>query len=315
MGVLLILLIVVLALATFVESAYGTQTAWAVAYGTHWFEILLLLVGINIAGVMIKQKYFKRRKFIVFTFHMAFLVILAGAAITRFISYEGNMHIREGATSSSILSDNAYVHVVLESNGDRVEKSKEVMITELTPRDFRMNVHVGGEKVNIRSNGYMSSTVEQYVAAPGGDPYLQVMLVSDRQRSMGIPSGTTTESMGMRFAFNVEDTTALLTFMSDGASVLLFAPFEVTVTSMGGGEPVTYPAGEGVPFQEGSLYTFGRMRMALQGFLPEASRQLVRAPAGQQGIGAARFRIRYQGMTKEFFVPGMARMTFLLMLR
>ena len=47
MGVLMILLIVVLALATFVESAYDTQTAWAVVYGTHWFEMFLLLIGIN----------------------------------------------------------------------------------------------------------------------------------------------------------------------------------------------------------------------------------------------------------------------------
>ncbi|MGW8316737.1 MAG: cytochrome c biogenesis protein CcsA [Bacteroidales bacterium] len=309
MGVLLVLFIVVLALATFVESAYGTQTAWAVAYGTHWFEILLVLLAINIAGVMINQKFFRRRKFMVFTFHMAFLIILAGAAITRFISYEGNMHIREGATSSSILSNNAYVHVVLNSGGDRVENSKEVMITELTPRDYRMSTSVGGEKVKIKSTGYMSSTVEQYVAAPGGDPYLQIMLVTDRQRTVGIPSGTTTQSMGMGFAFNVEDSSALLTFMSsEDGGVILYAPFEVTVTSMGGAEPEIYQAGEAVPFQEGTLYNFGHMRMAMQGYIPEARKQIVRAPAGQQGIGAARFSIHYKGMTGEIFVPGMARL-------
>ena len=74
MGVLMILLIVVLALATFVESAYNTQTAWAVVYGTHWFELLLLVIGINVAGVMIKQKFFKRRKIVVFVFHLAFIL-------------------------------------------------------------------------------------------------------------------------------------------------------------------------------------------------------------------------------------------------
>ena len=77
MGVLLSVLIVVIALATFVESAYNTQTAWAVVYGTHWFELLLLLVGINVAGVMIKQKFFKRRKIVVFVFHLSFLRNLA----------------------------------------------------------------------------------------------------------------------------------------------------------------------------------------------------------------------------------------------
>jgi len=61
MGVLMIVLIVVLALATFVESAFDTQTAWATVYGTHWFALLLLIIGINMTGVMIKQKFFKRR--------------------------------------------------------------------------------------------------------------------------------------------------------------------------------------------------------------------------------------------------------------
>jgi len=62
MGVLLILLIVVLALATFVESAYDTATAWAVVYGTHWFEILMILIAVNIAGVMFRLKFFNRKK-------------------------------------------------------------------------------------------------------------------------------------------------------------------------------------------------------------------------------------------------------------
>ena len=48
------------------------------------------------------------------------------------------MHIRENATSSSMLSNNAYIDVELESDGEQVERSKEVMLTELTPRDYRM---------------------------------------------------------------------------------------------------------------------------------------------------------------------------------
>ena len=76
MGVLLILLIVILALATFIESAYDTSTAWAVVYGTHWFEVLMLLISVNIVGVMVKYKFFSRNKLVVLVFHLAFLMIL-----------------------------------------------------------------------------------------------------------------------------------------------------------------------------------------------------------------------------------------------
>jgi len=283
MGVLMILFIVVMALATFVESAYGTQTAWAVFYGTHWFELLLLVIAINVAGVMIKQKFFKRRKIVVFIFHVSFILILAGAAITRFFSYEGNMHIRENTSSNSMLSNNAFIDVVLSSNGDQTEKSKEVMLTELTPRDYKMSTHVGGEKVKIKSIGYMSDAVEQYVAAPGGEPYLQIMLVTNQQISVGVPSGTTIEAMGMGIAFNNEDTTAALRFVSEGESIRLYAPFAISVTQMGGGSGEEYQPGEVIHVRENTLYTIGHMRMALQHFMPSARKQLVRAPDSQRG--------------------------------
>ena len=310
MGVLIILLIVVLALATFVESAYGTQTAWAVVYGTHWFELFLLVIAINVAGVMIQQKFFKRRKIVVFVFHVAFILILVGAAITRFISYEGNMHIRENATSNTMLSNNAFIDVVLSSNGDQTEQSKEVMLTELTPRDYKMSTRVGGEKVKIKSIGYMSDAVEQYVASPGGEPYLQFMLVSNQQISVGVPSGMTTEAMGMRIAFNNEDTTANIRFASDGAQIQLFAPFAVSVSQMSGESQEEYEPGEAVPFRESTLYTMGHMRLALQNFIPSARKQVVRAPASQKGshLGAVRLEINYRGMVTELFVPGLARL-------
>ena len=175
MAVLMIFLIVVLALATFVESAYTTQTAWAVVYGTHWFELLMLLIGINLVGVMVKQKLFRRKKIVVLLFHLAFVLILLGASITRFISYEGNMHIREQAASNVMLSNNAYIDVELEANGETSSHARKVMLTDLTPKDFSMSASVGGEKVKIKSTEYLSSAVEQYISAPGGEPYMQLI--------------------------------------------------------------------------------------------------------------------------------------------
>ena len=309
MAVLLVVLIVVLALATFLESSYGVQTAWAIFYGTHWFELLMLLIGINIVGVMVKLKFFRLKKIVVLLFHLSFVLILVGAAITRFISYEGNMHIRENTTSNIILSSSAYMDVVLEANGEVKELSKEVKLTSLTPRGYRMSTSVGGEKVKIKSVEYLSSVVEQFVPSPGGIPYLQIMLVSDRQTSVGIPAGTSTEAMGMRIAFNLEDTTALIRFNSEGEEIRMRAPFVVTVMTMGGESGEEYAPGESVPITEGTLYSMGPIRLALQGYIPSARRQVVQAPAGQGGgLAAAKLELRYRGMSSEVIVPGLARL-------
>ena len=265
MGVLLVILIVILAIATFVESSFGTATAKALVYGTHWFEILMLIIAINIAGSMYVNKFFTRKKLVVLVFHLAFIVILAGAAITRFISYEGSMHIREQAISNTMLSTEAYVFVDLEAEGQKVESEKEVMITDLTPKGYRMSTRVGGEKVKVRSTGYISNAKEQWVSAPGGVPYLQVLLVSDQQNSVGLPSGESRSILGMTLSFNSNDTTAMLKFVSEGDMLFLYAPFTVTTMKMGGETDTEYPAWEAVPVVDGKLYGMGQLRLAFKG--------------------------------------------------
>ncbi|MDX2432571.1 MAG: cytochrome c biogenesis protein CcsA [Bacteroides sp.] len=311
MGVLLVLLIVILAIATFIESSFGTAVARALVYGTHWFEILMLIIAINIAGSMVKNKLFNRKKLVVLVFHLAFIVILIGAAITRFISYEGTMHIREQAISNTMLSTNAYVFVELEANEETVYSEKEVMITDLTPKDYRMSTKLGGEKVKIRSTAYMSNATEQWVAAPGGKPYLQVLMVSDQQTVVGLPSGESRSMLGMNLSFNSNDTTAMLRFASEGDMVFLRAPFAVTKSQMGGGNEVEYAAWDAVPFVEGALYGMGQLRLVLQGYLPSAAKQLVKAAPGEMGgyLSALTMEIKYRGMVSRVMVPGLARVS------
>jgi cytochrome c-type biogenesis protein CcsB len=311
MGVLLVLLIVILALATFVESSFGTSVARALVYGTHWFELLMLIIAINIVGAMFRYKMFNRRKLVVLLFHLAFIVILAGAAITRFISYEGTMHIREQAISNTMLSDNGFISVVLEVNGQKVESEKEVMITELTRKDYRMSTRVGGEKVKIRSTGYLSNAMEQWVSAPGGVPYLQLLLVNDQQNAVGLPSGSSRSIPGMTISFNSDDTNAMLRFVSEGDMLILRAPFAVTSIQMGGAGETVYQAGEAVPVTEGVLYQTEQMRLVLQGYIPSAAKQMVKAPADDRGghLSAVTLQIKYRGMISRVLVPGLPRLT------
>ena len=310
MGVLLVLLIVILAIGTFIESSFDTATAWAVVYGTHWFEILLLLIAVNIAGVMVRHRFFQRKKMVVLTFHLSFLLILAGAAITRFISYEGIMHIREETMSNTMMSDNGFIQVALEAGGEKTGKAKEVMLSELTQRDFRMRARVGGERVRIRSTGYMASAMEQYVAAPGGKPYLQLVMVSDQQTTVGLPSGASRSVLGLDISFDSDDSTAVLRFKSQGDEIFAYAPFTITATQMGGEAGTDYHAWEPVPVQEGTLYMIGHIRMAVQNYIPSARKKLVRAPGNQMGshLAAVRMEIKYRGMTSELYVPGLAKL-------
>jgi cytochrome c-type biogenesis protein CcsB len=95
--------------ATFIESAYDVQTAKLFIYNATWFEILLVYLSINLISNIFRYNLFRKEKIATLTFHVSFLVILVGAGITRFVSYEGLMLIREGSSSNFIYSSDPYI--------------------------------------------------------------------------------------------------------------------------------------------------------------------------------------------------------------
>ena len=75
--------------------------AWVYVYGRVWFEVIMWLLGINLIGVMFKYKTYK--KIPIFILHLSIIIILLGAAITRYFGYEGQLALRNGETKSEIV--------------------------------------------------------------------------------------------------------------------------------------------------------------------------------------------------------------------
>ena len=75
--------------------------AWKYVYETKWFEAILWLLGINLIGVMFRYKTYKKPP--IFLLHFSIIVILIGAAITRYFGYEGQLHLRNGETKDFIM--------------------------------------------------------------------------------------------------------------------------------------------------------------------------------------------------------------------
>lgn len=98
--------VIIMLLIFMVAQIYATlgfasdKYAWIYVYGTHWFEAVMWLLGINILGIMIKFKTYRR--YPAFILHVSVIVILIGAAVTRYAGYSGVLHLRVGQTSSMI---------------------------------------------------------------------------------------------------------------------------------------------------------------------------------------------------------------------
>jgi len=104
MAIILVLIAVSAGLATFIENDFGSHVAREKVYAARWFELLLLIFAFNLTGIIFRVKSWKKGKLTVFIFHIALLVILLGAAITRYLGFEGTIHIREGETNNIMIS-------------------------------------------------------------------------------------------------------------------------------------------------------------------------------------------------------------------
>lgn len=140
MGILFIVFAVSLILGTFIESKYNTDTARILIYNAWWFEAIFLFFLINFIGNIKKYSLHKKEKWATLILHLAFIFIILGSFITRYISYEGVMHIREGETSNKILSDRNYLTVYVDGmyNGKLMRRTfeKPLLLSPVTNNHF-----------------------------------------------------------------------------------------------------------------------------------------------------------------------------------
>ncbi len=88
------LIVVILAVATFMEQRQGAAYAASHVYHTWWFFVLWALLAVG--GVVVLWRTRLWRRIGVFLLHASLLLILAGAATSWWTSREGTLHLRQG---------------------------------------------------------------------------------------------------------------------------------------------------------------------------------------------------------------------------
>ncbi len=173
MAVLFLVFAVAMGVATFIENDFGTETAKAVIYNAWWFEAIMFLFAINFFGNIFKYQLYKKEKLVVLIFHLAFLLIIVGAGITRYISYEGIMPIKEGQTSNSFLSEKNYISIVV--NDGKEQKTpvhKPILLSALGNNSFNYSDDFKETPFSIKLTNYIPNAIEAFEESETGDEYL-----------------------------------------------------------------------------------------------------------------------------------------------
>ncbi|MBR8461328.1 cytochrome c biogenesis protein CcsA [Campylobacter sp. faydin G-105] len=149
--ILLAILAIGAGIATFLESIYDTATAQIYVYEALWYEALMLLISISLLGIIIKSKMY--RHFGAFAIHIAFIIIIFGAFMTRFFGEEGVLHVREGESSSEMISVKPYLQIRIDD--DIYEYYTK--LSQIGENDFTIIQPIDGKDFIIKFQSYEPS--------------------------------------------------------------------------------------------------------------------------------------------------------------
>lgn len=205
MGVLFVLFAVSMAAATFIENAMGSTAAYSIVYNSIWFELILLLLAINLVGQVIVQKLLRMEKLPVALFHLSFVLMLLGAGITRYFGWEGSIHIRESQEQQLCFSNEKYIgYSVKDTNGVLVtSSSQKYSMTAVSSDNFKKTFKVNGREYELLLARIIQNAAEAIADSPEGVPIVSLLITKNMmdRETINLKSGEIKTSNGLSFGF------------------------------------------------------------------------------------------------------------------
>jgi cytochrome c-type biogenesis protein CcsB len=274
MGILFLVFAVSMAAATFLGNDLGFQVAWNFVYGTHWFELILLLLSVNMAGQLIILKLYRKTKLTVFIFHFAFILIIAGAGITRYFGREGTIHIREGQEQGKYLTNEKYLGYSVKDNKGKIlsQGSQKYLLTNKTAENYRKKLSFDGKEYEINLVEVIPNATETVADSPSGRPVISLVLSDSTNREqVFLKEGEMHVFEGLSIGLDA-DKDVDFKITSDAASFSFQSKFPVSEVSMADTLERTIGPGQSAELDQLQIITVGNVRiiareMAVKGII------------------------------------------------
>ena len=269
MAVLFLVFAAALAMGTFVETWYSTETARIYIYNATWFEAIMVFFVINFFGNIYRYRLLQWKKWPVLVLHLSWILIIIGAFVTRYISYEGMMPIREGATEKVFYSDKTFLTAFVdgEINGETKRRVLEDDIL-VTPEGKRTSLpwksDFNGQPFSISYVDFIQGAEEGLVPDENGAEYLQIVEAGDGQRHEHyLENGKIASVHNILFALNNETDGAINIFYDEENGYRIKSPFEGDFMRMADQFRGTVTSDSIQPLQLRSLYNMGGMQFVV----------------------------------------------------
>jgi len=310
-AVILFIFAVSIAIATFIENDFGIPAAWGIVYDALWFELLLALGCVNMLGSIIRYRLYQPQKLTVFIFHIAFIVILIGAGITRFAGFTGMMNIREGHKSSEVLSDQKYLTIKAFGQNDTLVKRYKVQFNNLQKPRFHKTLEVNDKALDIQVINYATNAIKTIEPLEGGTPVISLVRSGSSGREAFIMEYGEVMNFGAEtVSFGPSDSPSSIEIIHENEAVYIKSQHPITRFNMMANKSDTLVANEKHHFVPRMLFTAGNEKLVLQNFYSEGTiiPKPVKPEGDKQFPDGVQLQLQYNNTTKNATVWGAKNM-------
>ncbi|MEO1032481.1 MAG: cytochrome c biogenesis protein CcsA [Bacteroidota bacterium] len=237
-------------------------------YNAWWFETIMVIFVINFIGNIGRYRLWRKEKWATLILHLAWIFIIVGAGVTRYIGYEGMMNIREGATESQFRSLKTYISGRIvgnyEINGQLQQRNimEEVDFSHRLDNDFDRTYDYGDTKVNVKLKKFIKGAEKDIIPDENGESYLKIVEAADgRPHNHFLKEGQISNLHNILISLNKEQEGAINIFNTE-EGLFIKSPYE--------GEFMTMATG-----QRGKLVKDSLQRLALRSRYLIGNMQLV----------------------------------------
>jgi len=314
---LFIVFAVAMAVGTLLDASQKTSpTPYTreLIYNAWWFEAIMLLFVINFTGNIFRFQLYKKEKWATLLLHLSFIFILVGAFVTRYIGFEGVMHIREGATENKILSSDVYLKTFIdgeyEVDGLQQRKNlplKKLNLSERLDNNFKITDDYNNQEVTITYKNFIGNAEEDLVITEDGDQYLKIVEAGEGGRhDHWLKLGEVSSVHNILFAVNKKTEGAVnITFNEIDGSYNIDAPFDGTFMRMADQMQGTLVKDSIQPLMLRSLYQMAGMQFVIPDPMARGYYGIVKAETGEEtSKDALILEVSSGGETKEVELLG-----------
>ncbi len=256
-GLYIVVFAMARAAATFIDNDFGTSSAQKLVYHSWWFTLLLMLISVTIVVSVFRFRLVQQKKWALVLFHLAIVVILAGAAVTRFYGEEGIMHIREDGTSNTFLSSETFLQFKALTRGEVYNFDEPVLFASLGDNRWEGSYQVGEDVIKVSVIEFIPNPVQELQTSDGGRPTIKIVIGGAGGREeYYVPFGDVYQLRGTRFNFDNDTIANAINIALVNDSLFIRSEHPLTQRIMATQQIDTlHPRKEYYPLKLKSLYT------------------------------------------------------------